>query len=795
MRTGILSPNAQKLAQILIRVLREEYRDGFRDRHQIDKVWNRWLEQVGELDNEERRRLESVTRPLDGYGGMSAPKRQNVLVQVGQDLGRVARVEKPKAEVPEVPFPPAQRAKLQLHDDVQYIKGIGPKLGKVLSKLGIRDVNDFLHHLPFRYEDRTRFRPILELRDGVIESVRGVVGAVSRKNPRRGLSILNVAIRDQSGAMTLTFFNQKWVADQLKPGLTVCAFGKVERKFSGTQMTNPDLEVGEGVSMQSGRIVPDYPLTARLSQKFLRKLQYQVVPTYAPKLEDPLPETLRRKLKMPPKSEALLEYHWPRNFQHWGGARRRLAFEELFLLQIEIARRRQTREQEPRTVHYRKGATTPQEFVKLLPFQPTGAQSRVMNEVVDDLSLGTPMNRLLQGDVGAGKTVIAAFAAFYAIASGFQAAVMAPTEILAEQHAQKLEALLAPAEIRVGRLTGSMKKKEKREVYQALAQHQLDLVVGTHALIQEGVEFARLGLAVVDEQHKFGVMQRTVLRQKGVGGNPDLLVMTATPIPRTLALTLHGDLEVSRLDELPPGRQPIKSESVKFSQRKKVYEEIRKEIQAGRQAYIICPLVEESEKLEATAAVEEAEVLQQRVFPEFQVGLLHGRMKAKDKEQVMEDFRVGNTQILISTTVIEVGVDVPNATFMLVQDANRFGLAQLHQLRGRVGRGSHASRCVFMGDTKSADGQRRLKAIAQMSDGFEVAEEDLQIRGPGDFYGFRQSGFPEFRVADLLRDQELLEIARRAAGDLLAHDPSLAAYPTLREHLSERQVRSAELVH
>ena len=792
-----LSPPGQKLAEILIRVLREEYRDGFRDRRQLDRVWNRWLEQVGELDNEERRRLESVTRPLEGYAQMSAPKRQNVLVQVGQELGRVAKLEKPNSGAPEVPFPPAQKAKLKLHDDVQYIKGIGPKLGKVLGKLGIRDVNDFLHHLPFRYEDRTRFRPILELRDGVVEGVRGVVGAVSRKNPRRGLSILNVAIRDQSGAMTLTFFNQKWVADQLKPGLTVSAFGKVERKFSGTQMTNPDIETETGPSVQSGRIVPVYPLTARLSQKFLRKLQYWVVPTYAPKLNDPLPEALRRKLKMPPKPDSLLEYHWPRNFHHWGVARRRLAFEELFLLQVEIGLRRQTREMEPRTVHYQNsgGSVGTPEFVELLPFQPTGAQSRVMGEIVDDLRLPTPMNRLLQGDVGAGKTVVAAFAAFYAIRNGYQAAVMAPTEILAEQHAQKLEALLAPAGLRVGRLTGSMKKREKKAVYEALAQHELDLVVGTHALIQEGVEFARLGLAVVDEQHKFGVMQRTVLRQKGVGGNPDLLVMTATPIPRTLALTLHGDLDVSRLDELPPGRQPIKSESVKFSQRKKVYEEIRKEIQDGRQAYIICPLVEESEKLEATSAVEEAEVLQKRVFPEFKVGLLHGRMKAKDKEAVMEDFRLGNTQILISTTVIEVGVDVPNATFMLVQDANRFGLAQLHQLRGRVGRGSHASRCIFMGDTKSADGQRRLKAIAQMSDGFDVAEEDLQIRGPGDFYGFRQSGFPEFRVADLLRDQELLEIARRAAGDLLARDPGLSSYPVLRSHLSERQVRSAELVH
>jgi len=419
----------------------------------------------------------------------------------------------------------------------------------------------------------------------------------------------------------------------------------------------------------------------------------------------------------------------------------------------------------------------------------------VAHEVVEDLLSKTPMNRLLQGDVGSGKTAVAAFAAWSAIRQGYQAAIMAPTEILAEQHFQKLRVLLEPAGIRLAFLSGSVKKKKKDEVKRQLAAHEVDLAVGTHALIQPDVEFARLSLVVVDEQHKFGVMQRTVLRQKGYKHNPDLLVMTATPIPRTLALTVHGELEVSRLDELPPGRQPIKSEYVRFSKRKRIYEEIRTEISQGRQTYIICPLVEESEAIEATSATEEYKAIAESVFPEFSVGLLHGRMKAADKEKVMEEFRQGQHQILVSTTVIEVGVDVPNATIMLVQDANRFGLSQLHQLRGRVGRGAHSSRCIFMADAKSQEGRRRLEAIAKLSDGFEVAEEDLQIRGPGDYYGLRQSGFPEFQVADLTRDLLLLEQAQADAKFLLERDPSLSDFSNLRQCLRLRAERTAELVH
>ncbi len=791
-----LSQQAQKLCESLIRVLREEYRDGLRGRRGVDRVLEKWQLEVHQLESSESRALLSAIRPLSrGYEHLPAGEREHNLVTVGQELGRLAGIAKHSKPAPRVPYPPAGPAKLGLDSEVQYLKGVGPRMASLLKRLGISQVSDLLHHLPRRWEDRTRPRPIHQLRDGAVETVRGVLGSVSKKQPKKGLLLVTATLSDATGSIQLTWFNQRHLAKQLRPGSEVIACGKVERKFHQTQMNSPELEEAQEHGVHTGRIIPIYPLTGSLSQKWMRKIQYTVVPTYAPRLVDPLPAPLRSSYSLIDKSAAVLEYHWPSNRAHQAEARRRLAFEELFLLQVEIAIQRRERELDPRTVHYQPEQTRAEDFCQLLPFKPTGAQSRVMAEVVEDLSRPSPMNRLLQGDVGAGKTVIAAFAAWCAVKNGYQAAIMAPTEILAEQHYHKLLALLEPGGMRVGRLSGSMRKKAKREVYQQLADHELDLVVGTHALIQEGVEFAKLGLVVVDEQHKFGVMQRTVLRQKGHRGNPDLLVMTATPIPRTLALTLYGDLEVSRLDELPPGRQPIHSESVPFSERKRVYEEIRREIQAGRQAYIICPLVEETDKVEATAAVEEAEVVQQRVFPEFSVGLLHGKMKAADKEAVMEKFRTQEHQILISTTVIEVGVDVPNATVMLVQDANRFGLAQLHQLRGRVGRGSHASRCIFMGDAKSADSQRRLEAIARMSDGFDVAEEDLQIRGPGDFYGFRQSGFPELQVADLLRDQLLLEEARRAAQQFLQEDPELDSHPALREHLVNRQVKTAELVH
>jgi len=787
-----LSPLGERLVRRLVEILREEFRDGLRDRHRIDAHLERLRPHLEELEPEETRRINNALKPLlRGYQSLGRGEREHSLVSAGQELKRLLGVSAP-APSAKSQAPTGQKAALRLDSEIQFLKGVGPGLATRLNKLDIKTVEDLIHHVPRRHEDRSQIRPIGQLRHGAAETVKGRLGTPRSKTPRKGLSILQVPLTDATGTLVLTWFNQPYLAKQLKPGQEVLACGKVEIGYGESQMQSPELEpVGESVN--AGRLVPIYPLTGNLSQKVIRKIQYSAVPTYAPLVRDPVPASVAAGF--PPRDRALIQFHWPDDYERKDQARRRLAFEELFLLQVELAEQRKTREMEPRLFQYRLDLDLAGDFVARLPFAPTGAQRRVMGQILDDLARGTPMNRLLQGDVGAGKTVVAAFAAWTAIQSDYQAAIMAPTEILAEQHGQKLAELLEPAGIKVARLSGSLKKKEKLELYEKLKSNELHLVVGTHALIQQGVEFNKLGMVVVDEQHKFGVMQRTTLRQKGM--NPDLLVMTATPIPRTLALTLYGDLEVSRLDELPPGRQPIRSESVPFSERKRVYEEIRAQIKEGRQAYIICPLVEETEKVEATAAVEEAETLRTRVFPEFSVGLLHGRMKGSEKEAVMERFRTGEHHILISTTVIEVGVDVPNATFMLVQDANRFGLAQLHQLRGRVGRGKHASRCVFMGDARSEDSARRLRAIARLSDGFEVAEEDLQIRGPGDFYGLRQSGFPEFKVADLLRDQDLLEEARRAADHVVSVDPrlELPEHQSLRQRLEQRNVRTAELVH
>jgi ATP-dependent DNA helicase RecG len=792
-----LSPRGRELAEALVLRLRREYQDGCRDRYTVDAQLERWQAALEALEPAESRRLQQAVRPLlRGYHGMGMGERQHSLVEAGQELGKLAGIEKPSraSSASGVAPPPALKPTLGLESEVQFIKGVGPQAGARLNKLGIATLADLLMHLPRRWEDRTTFRPIGQLRPGAVETVKGRLGQPRSKSPRRGMTITQAPVNDGTGTVMLTWFNQPYVLKQIQPGSQVIAVGKVEENFGELQINSPELDSAEEM-VQAGRIVPVYPLTGSMSQKWLRKVQFSVVPTYAPRLPDPLPAALVEQQGFSDKGEAVLQYHWPSDFAHRDRARRRLAFEELFLLQMELAGQRRERELEPRKLFYEFDKPLMESFLERLPFAPTGAQRRVMREILSDLKRPVPMNRLLQGDVGAGKTVLAAFAAWCGFQSGFQSAIMAPTEILAEQHFQKLQQMLEPAGIRCGRLSGSQKKAEKKAVYAALAAHDIHLVVGTHALIQDPVEFDRLGVVVVDEQHKFGVMQRTTLRQKGL--NPDLLVMTATPIPRTLALTLYGDLEVSKLDELPPGRQPIQSESVPFSERKRVYEEIRQQVQEGRQAYIICPLVEETEKLEATAAVEEAEVLRTRVFPELSVGLLHGRMKAAEKDAVMEAFRDGRHHILISTTVIEVGVDVPNATYMLVQDANRFGLAQLHQLRGRVGRGAHASRCVFMGDAKSEDSARRLRAIARLSDGFDVAEEDLQIRGPGDFYGLRQSGFPEFKVADLLRDQDLLELARTEAEHILRTDPDLVwpEHQPLKASIESRSSKSPELVH
>lgn len=793
-----LSPQGRSLLFRLRETLREEYRQGCRNSENIPDLMERWRAAVRQLSRPvEVNQFRALTRGLEGeaYLKVNRETRRQRLTEAGLQIGRLLG-----ESVEAAPLRSAERAvrpaaKVNLATEVTYVKGVGPKMAELLEKIGVVTVGDLISLLPRRWEDRTRIVTAATADEGDTVVVRGTLGRLNAREPRKGMSIVTCPLYTSDGVVDLIWFNQKWILSSLKTGLEVHAYGKIERKYQRPQMASPELEKCDEPHPLAGRWVPVYPTTARMSQRFIRSLMMQMVPELAPGLADPIPRAIKARRNLLDRGAAVLEYHFPTHPVGMSEARRRLAYEELFLLQVEIGLQRRTRELEPRQTEYRTERMSPEAFFQLLPFSPTGAQARVAREIIGDLTSGAPMNRLLQGDVGSGKTAVAAFAAWAAIQQGYQAAIMAPTEILAEQHYQKLRQLLEPAGIRLGFLSGSVKKKAKDQVKAALAAQEIDLAVGTHALIQGDVEFAKLSLVVVDEQHKFGVLQRTVLRQKGYKHNPDLLVMTATPIPRTLALTVHGELEVSRLDELPPGRQPIESTSVTFSKRKKVYAEIKEELKEGRQAYIVCPLIEESETVEATSATEEYKVLAEQVFPEFKVALLHGRMKAVEKEAVMEAFRQGEFQILVSTTVIEVGVDVPNATVMLVQDANRFGLSQLHQLRGRVGRGAHRSRCIFMADAKSPDGVRRLKAIAELSDGFEVAEEDLQIRGPGDYFGLRQSGFPEFQVADLTQDVFLLEQAREDALHLVSVDPELESEPVLRRHLRLRAERTAELVH
>jgi len=794
----VLSGEGRQFLTELREVLRHEYGEGCRNSRNIPETLESCLAVLLEWPRkEEAQLLKSLVRTLDGHHYLKANRqvRRRLITETGLQLGRVLG-DAPAPQETKSNYPPAQLdPRYRPETEVKYLKGVGPKLGLLLEKIGVVTLLDLVGHLPFRWEDRTMVMGAEDAPEGEFVVIRGVLGSPGVRSPRKSMTIVTCPLHCEDGIVDLVWFNQKWILNFLKKGKQVFCFGKFERKYRRGQIASPEVEAADDPHRLAGRWVPVYPVTARMSQKWIRSLMFQAVPSIAPRMPEPLPEPIRRRRGFLARAEAVLEYHFPNTPVGLAEARRRLAYEELFLLQIEIGLQRRTRELEPRLTEYRPERMDPDEFFELLPFPPTGAQARVAREIVSDLRANVPMNRLLQGDVGSGKTVVAAFAAWAAIRQGYQAAIMAPTEILAEQHFQKLKELLEPVGIRLGFLSGSVKKKQKDEVKRQLAEQEIDLAVGTHALIQPDVDFAKLTLVVVDEQHKFGVMQRTVLRQKGYKHNPDLLVMTATPIPRTLALTVHGELEVSRLDEMPPGRQPIHSEYVRFSKRKKIYEEIRQEMNAGRQAYIICPLVEESEAVEATSATEEYKTIAESIFPEFSVGLLHGRMKAAEKEEVMEDFRRGKLQILVSTTVIEVGVDVPNATIMLVQDANRFGLSQLHQLRGRVGRGRHASRCIFMADAKGQESRRRLEAIAKLSDGFEVAEEDLQIRGPGDYYGLRQSGFPEFKVADLTRDLFLLEQAQQDARALLERAPELTGYPELLDCLKLRAERTAELVH
>jgi len=657
------------------------------------------------------------------------------------------------------------------------LPGVGPQRAKTLAKLGLGTIEDALvQHLPLRHEDRSRIIPLGRVSVGEARTCAGTIAGISPPPRGRPRMPLVVMIRDVSGFLNCAWFNQPYLARVFKRGQRLIVHGRVQPYGRGPlQMLVKDYEVAEDgpdEMLHTGRLVPVYPLTEGLTQRPLRRLMKRLVDGWADQLDDPLPERVRAGRALLPLPQAIRGAHFPETQEEQAAAHRRLVFDDFFLLEVGLAIRRH-REGRRRGLAMNPPGALVRRLRASLPYTLTAAQERVWGEIRTDMAEPYPMSRLLQGDVGSGKTVVAALAILTAIEAGYQAALMAPTEILAEQHMITLSQLLGPLGVRVVLLTGALKGKARQEAVGAVEGGQAACAIGTHALVQGSVGFKRLGLAVIDEQHRFGVAHRAALR--GKGESPDVLVMTATPIPRTLALTLYGDLDVSVLDELPPGRRPVVTVARGESKRRGIYDFLRKQIGEGRQVYVVCPLVEESEASDLRAATEMAERLQREVFPDRRVGLIHGRLGIQDKERVMREFKDGAVHVLVSTTVIEVGIDVPNASVMLVEHAERFGLSQLHQLRGRVGRGSWKSYCILLAGSSSEDAQRRIAAVTGTNDGFRLAEVDLELRGPGDFFGTRQSGLPEFRVADLLRDGAMLEEARREAFALVHADPQLAA--------------------
>ena len=710
-----------------------------------------------------------------------------------------------------------------LHEtDIRFAKGVGPKRALLLEKLGIRTIEDALWFLPWRYEDRSRIVSISQLVSGEKATIAGTIHqAKLRRTRRRNMTLFTMSVRDETGAVEVVFFNQNYLEGVLKNGLRVVLSGPVvtHPRGVGFQMRTPQYEVvdaDEDLLLHVGRIVPVYHETRGLSSRHLRRIMWGLLEEYGAYLQDPLPSRLLQQHQWPSLDAALASLHFPGNglelslLNDWKTlAHHRLAFEEGFLLQLALALRQRMNQSAVPGIAFRLTGTFTVPLQKQLPFQLTEAQQRVIAEIEADMRVPRPMNRLLQGDVGSGKTIVALHAMLAACGDGYQAALMAPTEILAEQHVLTIRPYLESLDISVAFLTGGTSQKERAAVLERVAGGDVQLIVGTHALLEQDVQFARLGVVVVDEQHKFGVLQRGKLREKAL--HPDVLVMTATPIPRTLAMTVYGDLDVSVIDELPAGRKPIQTRVFRHNARSRAYELVRKEVNAGRQAYIVYPLVEESEKLDLEAVMQAVERLRETEFPAMSLEVLHGRMKSNERAKIMKAFRSGDVQILVATTVIEVGLDVPNVTVMVIEHADRFGLAQLHQLRGRVGRGAQRSFCFLISsagrrqdqgpDVPTMQGahdltlpfseetaaerkrtptmptqtaEQRLKAMVHYSDGFAIAEQDLRIRGPGEMLGTRQSGILEFRVMNLVRDATVLEQARQEAFALMERDPQLS---------------------
>jgi len=709
----------------------------------------------------------------------------------------------------------------ELHTEVQFLKGIGPRVAETLAAKGIHTLEDLLYYLPFRYEDRINPRTIEELKPGEMASVIAEVRTSALLRTRR-MPIFEMTAGQGRSKLKCLWFRGGYLEGKFKPGALVALYGKVE--FStfgrgGLQMLQPQFEIlheppedgAEALvteeqkhfeSLEIGRIVPIYEAAGKLNARWFRRAIRTALEQMPPAVADAIPAAIRGRLGLIPRAEAFWHVHWPdagESFADLQAARtpahQRLIFEELFFLELGLELKRRKARMQP-GIEFAVNNKVRAALKRVLPFHPTGAQKQVLKEIAGDMAAASPMRRLLQGDVGSGKTIVAFEAATLAMENGYQVAMMAPTEILATQHYLSARRILEPAGYRVVLLTGSLDEQQKRAIRRHVAQGDAQMVIGTHALLEDKVEFERLGLVIVDEQHRFGVMQRMKLMRKNSDVQPDVLVMTATPIPRTLALTIYGDLDVSVIDELPPGRTPVSTRVVSDERAAEVWEFVRKIVAAGQQAYVVYPVIEENEEKDTglKAAIKMYDELRKKVFPEWKLGLLHGRMSADEKDDIMRRFKSGELQILVATTVIEVGVDVPNASAMVIEHAERFGLSQMHQLRGRIGRGSAKSYCVLMtGGKISEEAQQRLDTMVATTDGFEVAEKDLELRGPGEFFGTRQAGMPSLRVANLIRDRKLLELAKHEARALLqdatpeiSAEEKRAAVQYLRMHWNRR---------
>ena len=700
-----------------------------------------------------------------------------------------------------------QHFRNRLLTPIQYVKGVGPKLAKLFERKGILTVEDALYFLPRCYEDRSHLKKISELKAGRKETGFGEIllsGVAFYQNKKK--RVFEAVIGDGSGTITLKWFrgNERYLRDRFKKGRKLIFSGEVRWFSYQREIHHPDVEVVDGDIekdyLNFKRIVPIYSETEGLYQRTLRRLMKTILDGYADELSSPIPPEIVERQDLINFSEAFRRVHFPPegesidilNLQRSDG-HRRIIFDEFFFLELGMALKKRGVALET-GIPFKTNGMLVQKLLNLLSFKLTHAQERALSEIKEDLEKSHPMNRLIQGDVGSGKTIVALLICLRVIECGYQAAIMAPTEVLAEQHFLNLHRWLEPLEVKVALLTSSVKGSERKDLYQRIRNGDIQMVIGTHAVIQEAVEFHHLGLAIIDEQHKFGVVQRGLLKKKG--GNPDVLVMTATPIPRTLAMTIYGDLDVSIIDEMPPGRMPVETKVFLESARGKVYRMVEEEVKKGRQAFVVYPLVEESEKLDLKDATRMAEHLQKDVFPEFRIGLLHGRMKGDEKEAIMMEFKEGKIQILVATTVIEVGIDIPNASVMVVEHAERFGLSQLHQLRGRIGRGRYSSKCILLAQYRSSEEAKvRLHAMEKTTDGFRIAEEDLELRGPGEFFGIRQSGLPDFRVAHIIRDTPILIEARKEAFQLVQEDPELVqpSHAGLKEILVKRWKGRMEL--